>query len=236
MRTVFLGTLSAVFFLMSMSSVGDSFGGMKRLGDDLTDVLIKDDVIELARRLDNGLSPNSEYFSSGTFPEELGVPLLRCAMLWKAERCARLLLERGASVSRPDLFNKIAIQWAEEAGMPIIADKIERLNPETNILAGLEITNAIQRLFPPGSLFIPPTNVPMVVVCEDEKGFGKEMVKYADAFPWPKHYSVLGVSTNGPCTVFTYQMRSARGLGTFGGVLARHRGFYVVTNSWSCDH
>lgn len=235
MRMIILAALSS-FILMALPSAGDSCSNIKRLGDDLANVLIKDDVKELTRRLDNGLSPNSEYFASGVCPEELGASLLRCAMLWRAERCARLLLERGASMTRPDLFNKIAIQWAEEAGMPKIADLVESMNTDTNLLVGLEITNAIKRLFPPGSLFIPPTNVPMVVVCEDEKKFGKEMVKYAEAFPWPKPYSVLAVSTNGPCPVFAYQMRSDRGLGTFGGALSRHRGFYVVTNSWSCDH
>ncbi len=216
--------------------VGDAHINTNWFGNDLCLVFLKDDARELARRIANGLSPNSEYYVSGTFPQELGLPLLWFAMDLKAKRCARLLLECGASVSQPDGFNKIAIQWAEEAGMPKIADLVESMNTDTNLLVGLEITNAIKRLFPPGSLFIPPTNVPMVVVCEDERDFGKEMVKYAEAFPWPKPYSVLAVSTNGPCPVFAYQMRTDKGLGTFGGTISRHRGFYVITNSWICDH
>ena len=118
------------------------------------------------------------------------------------------MLERGASVTRPDAFNKIAIQWSEETGMPTIADKIERANKDFGILAGLEITNAILRLCPPGSIVIPPTDVPLVVVCEDEKDFGREKRKYAEAIPWPKHYSVLGVSTNSPYPTFEYEIQA----------------------------
>ena len=150
----------------------------------------------------------------------------------KAKRCASLLLERGASVTRPDAFNKIAIQWAEETRMPTIADKIERANKDLGILAGLEITNAILRLCPPGSIVIPPTDVPLVVICEDEKDFGREKRKYAEAIPWPKHYSVLGVSTNGPYPTFEYEIQANGVRKTFGGMLSRHRGYYVITNSW----
>ena len=204
------------------------------LDDDFAkNVLMKDDVEELARRLDNGLSPNSEYASSGTLPEELGLPLLSYVVNWKSERCARFLLERGASVTRPDGFHKIAIQWAEEAGMTNIAALIERLNPETNLLAGLEFTNVIKRLSPPGSIVIPPTNVPMVVVCEDEKHFGKAIGEYVDSIPRSKDYLVLGVSTNGPYPMFEYQMWSwGRGGKVFGGRLSRLRGYYVITNVW----
>ena len=214
---------------------GHSYSNTNWLGDDLLYVLIKDDVRELARRIDNGLSPNSEFFSSGSCPEELGLPLLFFALDCKAKRCASLLLERGASVTRPDAFNKIAIQWAEETGMPTIADKIERANKDLGILAGLEITNAILRLCPPGSIVIPPTDVPLVVVCEDEKDFGREKRKYAEAIPWPKHYSVLGVSTNGPYPTFEYEIQANGVRKVFGGMLSRHRGYYVITNSWIND-
>jgi hypothetical protein len=44
------------------------------------------------------------------------------------------------------------------------------------------------------------------------------------------------VSTNGPHPKFEYQIRSNGGLKTFGGMLSRHRGFYVITNTWVYDH
>ena len=201
-----------------------------------SEILDRDDAAELAKLIDAGASPNFEYGACGTVPEELALPLLRYAVSSKAEKCVRLLLDRGASVTRPDGFNKIAIQWAEEEGTTRIADMIERANTDTNILLGLEITNAVMRLCPPGSLAIPPDDVPLVVVSEDEKTFGQAMGRYADAFQWPKHFSVLGVSTNGPYPTFEYQMRSEGGLRTFGGMLSRHRGFYVITNTWVCDH
>lgn len=226
----------AVCLLAAMMFAIKLHGSTNRWNREMFSILSEDKVAELARQLDNGLSPNEEYGSSGSFPEELALPLLSFALHYKAERCASLLLERGASVTRPDGFHKIAIQWAEEAGMATIADTIERLNAETNLLVGLDITNAIKRLFPPGSLITPPADVPLTVVCENEKDFGREMMKYANTFPWPRHFSVLGVSTNGPYPTFEYQMRSDGARMTFGGMLSRHRGFYVITNTWSYEH
>lgn len=224
------------YSVVALLFVCESYGNTNRWNQEMHSILSVDNAAELARQIDNGLSPNVEYESTGCFPEELALPLLSFAVHYKAEQCVRLLLNRGASVTRPDGFNKIAIQWAEEDGTQKISNMIERANTDTNILEGLEITNAIIRLCPPGSIISPPHNVPLVVVPEDENNFGLEIGRYANAFPWPKDFNVLGVSTNGPYPTFEYQMRSNGGLKTFGGMLSRHRGFYVITNIWVYDH
>ncbi len=105
-----------------------------------------------------------------------------------------------------------------------------------DLLEGLEITNAIIRLCPPGSWVDPPTNVALKVSCEDAKSFGRETERYTLGIPDSENYSVLALSTNGPYPKFEYQIRSDGGLKTFGGMLSRHRGFYVITNTWVYDH
>ncbi len=201
----------------------------------LISILSRDDSPALNAQLEKGLSPNKEYGGTGCMPEELSLPLLRYAITFKAESCVRLLLDRGASVTRPDAFNKIAIQWAEEEGTPRIADMVERANMDTNLVSGLEITNVIMRLFPPGSLVVPPADVPLVVVFDEGKDFGRELEAIAGAFPWTNNYSMLRITTNSPFPVFEYQMNSYGGEKNFGGGLSRHRGFYIITNSWSWD-
>ncbi len=207
-----------------------------RLSNDLFCILLRDNVAELDRRIENGLSPNSEYFHNGSFPDELAYPLLWYAVGLKAEGCVRLLLKRGASVTRPNASNKIAIQWAEDMGTPGIAKMIESLNQDTNLLTGLQVTNAIMRLCPPGSVVTPPADVPIVVVCENETDFGQEKRNYVNKIPLSKCYSVLGVSTNGPYPLFEYEIQTDRERKTFGGKLSRHRGFYIITNFWVYDH
>ncbi len=202
----------------------------------LVSILSRDDANELNARLSNGLSPNAEFGRLGFIAGELGAPLLEFAISFKATRCVRLLLDNGASVTRPDNSNEIAIQWAEEFGTPEIASMVERANTDTNLLEGLEITNAISRLCPPGSWVNPPTNVALKVIGEDEKSFGREMKTLTEGISDSDNFNFLSVSTNGPYPKFEYQIRSEGSLKTFGGMLSRHRGFYVITNTWVYDH
>ncbi len=158
-------TLSLILALIALAKAGAEPVRTSRVSPvcelidtNLISILLRDDSPALNAQLEKGLSPNKEYGGTGCMPEELSLPLLRYAITFKAESCVRHLLDRGASVTRPDAFNKIAIQWAEEEGTPRIADMVERANMDTNLVSGLEITNVIMRLFPPVRLsFRPPT-------------------------------------------------------------------------------